>query len=431
MSSTSNSTDDENNSSSSSTQSSSLSGIVGFLTTEAVIVGVIIFYFVYGGIILYDCKIAQPNVLPHDINCEPYTEHQSKITPILTNIFIHSGEPDVSMKLQIPYKNNQKNTIIDLLRKYKSSTYSSNTGNFFAAIIDDLLSFNYSWLTNVLNLLNNLPEILILLLGPLIVNVVAVVMFIFEHFYFMYLWFANMDWFYKDKKNVTTQNKNGMTKVRATWDNMSFYELFDLYWAFVMVCIFTVLFFIMLIVFPFAIPIIPLFTMCWARISLLGYKGIINKNNTLIGVGTIIKNVFKYYKITFMVVLTILTALNALTKLGPVAGAAFALVVILMMFFGSVFKDKPEPDLTPLVSSDQADRVCVPKQKYGFFETAFRCLFGLQHGGKELVKDLKTVGKVIQQNSNISQPPIQTPTPTPIQTQPSPILPSNANTGTK
>jgi hypothetical protein len=51
-------------------------------------------------------------------------------------------------------------------------------------------------------MMNGLPEIVILLFGPFIGSFISAFIFLYDHFYVIYLWFANMGWFFK--KNVNT-----------------------------------------------------------------------------------------------------------------------------------------------------------------------------------------------------------------------------------
>ena len=73
----------------SSTGSSGFVANIGkFLTTLILLILIIVIYFLFGGLILYGCKIGQSNILPTNEKCYPYTDSKLDIETILTNIFI-------------------------------------------------------------------------------------------------------------------------------------------------------------------------------------------------------------------------------------------------------------------------------------------------------------------------------------------------------
>ena len=68
------------------------------------------------------------------------------------------------MKLNIPYdKYNSKNTILDTLRKYKNSPSSYFLVNYFISIFEALVSTNFAIFNYIFNVLNQIPEIIIVL----------------------------------------------------------------------------------------------------------------------------------------------------------------------------------------------------------------------------------------------------------------------------
>ena len=144
------------------------SNIGKFLITLLIIVFILILNFSAGGCVLYGCKIGQANILPTDEKCMPYENNIPSVQPIQINIFETFTDPVLSKKISFPYAMNNKSTILDMLRDYKQKPDSNNLSNYFISIIESLLVFNFGSLNTFLNLLNQVPESLIILFGPLI-----------------------------------------------------------------------------------------------------------------------------------------------------------------------------------------------------------------------------------------------------------------------
>jgi hypothetical protein len=58
-------------------------------------------------------------------------------------------------------------------------------------------------------------------------------------------------------------------------------------------------------------------------------------NGKVVGIGQIIIDVFKYYKVTFMAIISFLLTINTFTNLGFVAGIFVVIVIILILFDNS------------------------------------------------------------------------------------------------
>jgi len=363
-------------------------GQVGnFATSLFIIICVLVIYYIFGGLVLWCCKLAQSNILPTDIESFPYTESQPNIQPISTNIFTTYSDPPTSMKLNIPYdKNNSKNIIIDILRNYKNEPFSSSTGNFFVSIIEGLLSFNYSSLNLFFNLLNYLPEPLILVIGPIVTTIFTTIIFLLDHFYLLYLWFVNMGWFFKQNENTEANHK-------PVWREVTLLDPVNYGGSIVMIILFLCLFWGLLATLPF----LPLFTVCWTLLSTLLYKGSLNQKP--IGPGGVVKDVFKYYKVLIMSVFSFFIVTSAFANLGSMPGL-FCLLTLFLIIFGVItidtFHSTPETNLTALVSNDQAKKTRSSnnsdKSKHGLL---YELLFH-QNGGKQMIKEIKHAGNILR-----------------------------------
>jgi len=208
----------EQDSSSNSTESYA-SKVTGFLYSVITIFVIILLYFSSSSLILFVCKIAQSNILPSEPNCAPYTDTQPSInpSPIQTNIFTTFTDPEMSMKMEIPYDINSKNKIIEIFKNYKEKSSSNFLANYFISISESILQFNYSAINTIMNLMNNtLPEPAIVGVGPIICGFLYAFGALINTLYFIYLWFINMSWFFKTNTNDTGNGKPQWEEVTIT-----------------------------------------------------------------------------------------------------------------------------------------------------------------------------------------------------------------------
>ena len=372
---------DEKKTKNNSPSSTELGSIKKFFTTLFITIILIVVYFSFGALILYGCKLGQSNILPTDQNCFPYNEEKPEIKSIFSNIFITLTDPALSMKINFPYdKYNASNKILDLFRKYKNEPNSNFLANYFINIIESLIQFNYSSLNFSLNTLNGLPEYLIILLGPIIMPFIATFIFLLDHLYLIYLWFSNMEWFFKH--NSATNNDNS-----PKWESVTLSEPSNYVFSIGFVILFLILFWVLLAV----LPVLPFLTMSWSILSMLGYKS--QMNDKIINVGTIVKDVFKYYKVLVMSIFSFFIIVSAFSNLGNVSGL-FSILTFILILWGvisiDIFKGYKPENLSPLVSSDQAIKKCSLKSlNTGFLDN----LFSNQKGGSQILKDLKKLSK--------------------------------------
>ena len=389
--------DDKKNSTS--TETSDMTKNVGkfFISVLAVTAFIIIHFFI-GSLVLYSCKVGQSNILPTDENCFPYTDNIPNIESIKSNIFTTMfTDPQLSLKIQFPYeKSNSKNMFLDILRNYKHEPQSYFLLNYFISIIEAIMALNFSFSNAVLNGFNMLPEPLIILLGPIVIPAIATFIIILNTFYGMYLWFAKMSWFFK--KNV-----NEIKGHRPIWEDVSLAEPFNYFCAFWLVILFCILFFVVGIA---SSPVLPMISMVWCIITCIGYKCVIdNTNTTILGV---LSDVLKYYKVPLMTVISVFVVMSAFATLGPVPGL-FSIFVLALIHWGiisiDIFKPITEQNLSVLVNNQQAKKKCeVPDapnsktKKHGFIYNFINFFVPLQSqsGGKNLAKELKSIGKKLK-----------------------------------
>lgn len=173
-------------------------------------------YSILSGFVLFSCKIGQSDMLPKS-NCFPFTTNSGKFQPsddaegtkVTLDIFTSGGmlTPTLSEKFHLDYAENKNYQLFDKLLAYKKDVNSSVYGNYAADIIIDNLMFQTTFLGLYFSFLNQMPEILILILGPLITFIVLfVVMVLLGYFNAMYSWISNMKWFFKERVNEQWKN---------------------------------------------------------------------------------------------------------------------------------------------------------------------------------------------------------------------------------
>jgi len=329
-----------------------------FFTNMGILILIIVVHFSLSGLVLYGCKIAQSNILPTEGSCMPYTNEPIKIDEIKCNIFnTLFTDPATSMKITFPYnKENSRNLLIDLLRKYKMSSKVGPVPNYFISIVDKLLLMNFSSYNVFLNFLNNAPEILNVFIGPIIVAVFTFCLLLFNVFYTMYLWFSEMKWFFREN----SEKGNNPPK----WSEISYSTSKGSYITSILL---TILFIIIFFVgFPI-ITLIPMAAISWVLICIATYgsRMNINKDGSERSTNsfTVIKELFADYKVAISAVFSIFMVLSAFANLGNTQGF-ISLVVLIMVYLGvisiDIFKPVELPaHLTPLVSYDQANKDCL------------------------------------------------------------------------
>ena len=344
---------------------------------------IIIVYYSSSGLLLYACKLGQSNILPTDAHCFPYTDNKLDIQPIQTNIFTTFNDPPLSMKMKFPYnEENAANKLLDMFREYKNEAKSNFLANYFISIMESVVQFNYSAFNTILNMLNGLPEILIILFGPIIVGILSTIIFLLDHIYLIYLWFAKMGWFFKTNANDSNTGK-------PKWTDVTFLSPFNYWCALSLVILFVFIFFFS---FPL-VSIIAALLMMWCMFSCITYTA--EMNGTNITAATIVQDIFKYYKIPIMGFFSFLVIVTAFSKLGTYPGI-FSLLTLALIYYGIISIDIFNPiykeKLSLLVSYKQAKKTCSytepTKEKRGLF---YNMIFG-QSGG-DIAKELKNISK--------------------------------------
>lgn len=327
--------------------------LISILLTLIIVIG----YFIFSSIVLYECKLAQSNILPTILECYPYTSDNIDIEKINTNIFVTNTDPPNSSKLSFPYdKANSKNIILDMFRKYKEHPRSSFLTNYVIAILEGLINHSNNALTIFFNFLNTLPEIVIVTIGPVLSLIYFGFVQIMGLFVFIYYYFSEMKWFFKENMNTDPNSK-------PIWKDVGITTQVNTGIAMLLIFCFFILFWILLFTIT-PVAVICIFYAC--LFMTFGYKGELNNKNATMF--TIIQETFKYYKVTITTLLSILIVMSTFTNLGTISGI-ISLLTILLIYYKyisiGIFEPVKPLDATSLSSFDQAVKKCmnVPKSK--------------------------------------------------------------------
>lgn len=373
---------DKKKQSTTTSKNTSTSNIIVYLKSVLHTIVLLIIYFILGAIVLYECKLAQSNILPTDLECYPYTETYPEIQKIFTNIFVTNTDPQESVKLSFPYdKYNSKYGILDMFRKYKEKHDSNFLVNYFILILEGLIGYSNNALSAFYNFLNGTPEIFIVLFGPIISLFYFSLVPFFGLFVLIYYYFYAMKWFFKENANTSSTGK-------PNWKEVNLLDPFRYFSSYFLVFVFFILFWVLLFTF---MPLIPFIIFFICLFSSFGYKGEIN--NDKVSLSHIIKNIFKYYKLTIVIIFTIFIVLSAFSNLGTTAGV-FSILVVVLMYFNIIpiklFEANKPTNLTPVTSFEQAEKKCTaaPSKPKSFLNN----FFDVQKGGS-LSKELKKLNK--------------------------------------
>jgi hypothetical protein len=358
--------------------------IKNFVVSVIATLIVIILYFSLGGLIIFACKLAQSNILPTDSRCYPYTDSKPEIKPIQTNIFTTFQEPQMSMKMSFPYNDyNASNTVLEMFREYKGVGNSNFLANYIIEIMESLFSFSYGSISKILNMINGLPEIILVLFGPFIVGFLSLFVLIAQNIYAIYLWFASMRWFFKTNTN---ESASGLPK----WTNVTVTDPVNYGISIALVIGFIILFF-------FTMPVIffiSFLTFTFCAFTCISYKAEMGGKSAY--ASTVVQDIFKYYKLPIMIIFSLFVVSSAFSKLGTAPGI-FSIITLFAIYFGLIsidtFKTVEIENMTPVVSFEQARKKCAGVEPVKSAVSFLGSLFG-QKGGT-ISREIKNANKIL------------------------------------
>ena len=347
-------------------------------------------YCVFSGFVLFSCKVGQSDMLPKE-NCFPFTTNSGTFEPsedgkVTLDIFTSGGilTPTSSEKFHLNYADNKYYQLFEKLLAYKKDEKSSVVGNYAADIIIDNLMFHMTCLGLYFSFLNQIPEILILIVGPVVTFfVLFVVMVLLGVFNSMYSWVSNMKWFFKER-------------VKEQWQDTSWFS----FTPWLLLSVFGIVFFFGL--FTGLFILLSFFSMCSAMITILYFNASITEvsitkdadgketsrkeNNVPITPLKTFQKIATVYKFTIAAIMCLILFTIMATIFEPMVLIPPAILLGLVGFgkIFTIFTPTKDPNLSPLtkLGSKQVIRKCTKS-------TGIQLS---QMGGKRLAQEIKRVG---------------------------------------
>jgi len=356
-------------------------------------------YCVFSGFVLFSCKVGQSDMLPKE-NCFPFTSNTGQFVPsdngsngkVTLDIFTSGGilTPTMSEKFHLDYNQNKDYQLFEKLLDYKKDANSSVVGNYVADVMIDNLLFHMTWLGLYFSLLNQIPEIAIVIAGPVVTFfVLFVVMVLLGVFNSLYAWVSNMKWFFKERVN-------------NDWKDKSWFSFTP--WLLLYVC--GMVFFFGL--FTGLFVLMSFFSMCSAMLSILYFNATITEVTTTVdkdGKETgrkemnvpitplkTFKKVATAYQFTIATVMCLILFIIMASIFEPMVLIPPAILMGLVGFgkIFTIFKPTEDPNLSPLtkLGTKPVVRKCTKSNGNGVELS--------QMGGKRLVQEIHRVGSKIK-----------------------------------
>jgi hypothetical protein len=287
-----------------------LSAFVGGL------IGIYIYYKI-GSWLVYASAISASCELPTDIELPPY--EGSAINSLKSKpVHIFDGKAII----QFPNDpDNLKYYFVDSLRNKKkkytgTETWTSHMFDFWITFYESIFSLNYLVIQLILKFINKLgiPQIIILLLGPLCLFASFIILFIINWIYALFSWFTSLPIFVRNNPGLIEEIIGYITIV------LLFIDL--------IVCAFCVI--------PIAIPI--LIIMFIVSLSFILYTGTITGNikdgvNGSVGAGDILAGFLENYPRTLILFLCLYVISIFFQNLGSVAGFVSIVISGLILYY--------------------------------------------------------------------------------------------------
>jgi hypothetical protein len=301
-------------------------------------VGLIVIYCHYkiGSWIVYASVISSSCELPTDTDLPPF--EGSAVNSLKTKPVHIFGD-----KATIQFPNdpdNLKYFFIDSLRNKKrkyagSETWSSHMFDFCITFYESLFSFNYSFIQLILKFINKLgiPQIVIMLLGPLCLGFTFLILFICNWIYAIFTWLTSLPIFIRNNGTLIEEL-------------IGYWTIFVLFIGLILCAVF---------VFPIAIPCSLI--IFFVSLSFLLYKGEVIGNikdgvNGPVGAGDILAGFLENYPRTLILFLCLHMISIFFNYLGPVAGFVSIVLSILILYYMDklieTYKNPPSLNMTQI-----------------------------------------------------------------------------------
>jgi len=398
---------------------------------------------IIGLFFLYSVKVSQANIMPTDVNCEPYDINKTVIEAIDINVDVmkynENGKTiSRSTKINFPYNENiniLKNSVlgINYLKEWK---YNENTNAFYiylSTIISELYANNFNILNNIYKMLNqSCNETAIVFLTPLFFIFVVILLLFVNNIYFVYLSLFKLYLLFSVKSEYKRENvldENGTPKmlnnigIKETINKWT-YEKGTIYNKWYYAIIYLIVIYVLLFLFLFIIPIIPLtvfiVTMKSLLLPLLMVANVSNVPNEKYSLKNLCLNFLKNRMNVLMYIVSFFVVIDAYTSIGNFGLLISILAcVFIYIFFPQIYKKQVTNNPTStngLSSYKEASKKCIIEDfngiKYGRDKIDSWIEWGLSFFKPYLVETnnvLNIINKGEELKENISNKSIKKP----------------------
>ena len=315
-----------------------------FLLVLFIILCIILYLFICGGVALYLSKLGAANILPTNKEFFPYTNASPPIIPESTNIFTNS-------QINFPYDAyNSSNYLLNGTRKYKDRLQSSFyivylIMNYFITIYENMVQFNYSAINFGLYLMNKIPsDTAILLFGPTILTILTGIVSIINPIYFIFTWFVSLKNFFEFEKNAT--QLEGNADFKGIWKSLNVILNIGLVPLSILVAVFMAWIMFLMFFFSawwtFSVVSIILFMV---MLSCCFYAATINGVNVTL-ISTIL-GLLKFYKFPLMALISFIIILMSFLNFGiwSIVTCSFILLLTYLGAFDELGLDMFSTDI--------------------------------------------------------------------------------------
>jgi hypothetical protein len=302
-----------------------------FLFILFIIICIILYVFISGGISVYLSKLGAANILPTNKEFFPYTNVTQTITPPSTPIFTNS-------KINFPYDTyNSSNYLLDGTRKYKDKLQTSFylvylIMTYFITIYENMVQFNYSAINLGLYLMNQIPnDTVILLFGPTMLTIVTFIISIINPIYFIFTWFTSLKTFFQFENNAAQLEANADFK--GIWKSLNVILNIGLVPISIIIALWMALIMFVMFFFStwwtFGVVSFIFFLVLW---SCYFYAATINGVNVNL-ISTIL-GLLKLYKFSLMILISLIIILMSFLNFG-ILGIVTCSCVLLLIYLGA------------------------------------------------------------------------------------------------
>ena len=296
-----------------------------------IIICIILYVFVIGGLALYLSKVGAANILPTNKEFFPYTNVKPDKIPSSTHIFTNSN-------MTFPYDAyNSANYLLNGTRKYKETLQSSFyivylIMTYFITVYESMIQFNYSAINLGLYLMSNIPsDTVILLFGPAILTMLTFIISFINPIYFIFTWFVSLKTFFAFEKNAAQLEGNadfkGIWKSFNVILNIGIVPLSIVVALFMSWIMFLMFFFSTWV--TFSVVSFVLFLVLW---SCYFYTATINGESVNL-ISTIL-GLLKFYKFSLMTLISLIIIVLAFLNFG-IWGLVASAIILLLTYLGA------------------------------------------------------------------------------------------------